>query len=105
MLVNCPSALVHTTLNQLREAGQGRCECAVLWLGRRDGTEGSGLRMSIGRFKRLEADMFHIPPAGDEQPSMPSYANCRFMVAAQVHSHPRQAFHSQADNRVGNCPS
>lgn len=97
MLVNCPSALVHTTLNQLREAGHGRCECAVLWLGRRD-DRGIWVKDVYRPLQTAEADMFHIPPAGMTALHA-ELRRCRFMVAAQVHSHPRQAFHSQADNR------
>lgn len=63
MLVTCPSPLVHTTLAQLREAGQGRCECVVLWLGRRDG--GSiWIEDAYRPPQTAKADMFHIPPAG-----------------------------------------
>ena len=42
--------------------------------------------------------MFHIPPEG----MTALYAELRhkrLMVAAQVHSHPQEAFHSKADDR------
>lgn len=96
MLVTCAADLIDTTLSQLREAGERNCECVTLWLGRR-----------AGEFTRVEAvyrptqtarsDMFHIPPAG----MTALYAvlrQRRLMVAAQVHSHPHEAFHSKADD-------
>ena len=97
MLVTCPSTVLATTLLRLREAGTRRCECIVLWLGRpADGV----IRVEEAYVPLQEAreDMFHIPRA-----SMASlHAHLRkhrLMVAAQVHSHPREAFHSLADDR------
>ncbi len=97
MLVTCPSTVLSTTLAHLREAGTRRCECIVLWLGRpADGV----IRVEEAYVPRHKAreDMFHIPPE-----SMASLharlRKHRLMVAAQVHSHPRQAFHSLADDR------
>ena len=97
MLVRCPSALVQTTLIQLREAGQAGCECAVLWLGRRDG--GSvRIENAYRPLQTAKADMFHIPPPGMTALHA-ELRRHRYMVAAQVHSHPRQAFHSKADDQ------
>ena len=97
MLVTCSSTVLATTLTHLREAGTRRCECIVLWLGRP--AEGV-IRVEEAYVPPHEAreDMFHIPRA-----SMTSlHAHLRkhrLMVAAQVHSHPREAFHSLADDR------
>ena len=97
MLVSCPSALVHTTLTQLREAGQDRCECVVLWLGRRD-DRSIWIEDAYRPLQTAKADMFHIPPAGMTALHA-ELRRRRFLVAAQVHSHPRNAFHSKADDR------
>lgn len=97
MLVTCASTFVETTLVRLREAGQRRCECVLLWLGRR---EGDIIRVeeAYRPAQTAREDMFQIPPA-----SMNAlYAELRrrrLMVAAQVHSHPHEAFHSKADDR------
>jgi proteasome lid subunit RPN8/RPN11 len=97
MLVTCPSTVLATTLQHLREAGTRRCECIVLWLGRpADGV----IRVEEAYVPLHEAreDMFHIPPAS--MTTLHAYLRKhRLMVAAQVHSHPREAFHSLADDR------
>jgi len=97
MLVTCASAFVETTLTHLREAGKGRCECVVLWLGRRDG-DLIRVESAYRPAQSASVDMFQIPAA-----SMAAlYAELRerrLMVAAQVHSHPYEAFHSRADDR------
>jgi proteasome lid subunit RPN8/RPN11 len=97
MLATCPSVLVNSTLAWLLEAGERRCECVVLWLARRNGGVIS-VEDAYLPPQTAEADMFHIPPAGMSA----LYAELRrrrLLVAAQVHSHPREAFHSKADDR------
>lgn len=97
MKVTCSLPLVEKTLLQLRDAGQHRCECVILWLGRRNGNY-----IDVVDAYRPEQiareDMFQIPRA-----SMNTlYAELRkrrLMVAAQVHSHPMEAFHSRTDDR------
>src|SRR5258705_421460 len=97
MLVSCPSSLVQTTLARLHEAGQRHCECVVLWLARPSGglicVEDAYLPVQTAK-----ADMFHIPKASMNV-LQAELRQRRLMVAAQVHSHPREAFHSQADDR------
>ena len=97
MLVSCPSALVRATLTQLREAGRGHCECAVLWLGRRDGNS-IRIEDAYRPLQTAKVDMFHITPAGMTALHA-ELRRRRCMVATQVHSHPRRAFHSEADDR------
>jgi proteasome lid subunit RPN8/RPN11 len=97
MIVTYPPTVLATTLRQLREAGTRRCECIVLWLGRP--TNGV-IRVEEAYVPLHEAreDMFHIPPAS--MTTLHAYLRKhRLMVAAQVHSHPREAFHSLADDR------
>ncbi len=97
MIVTYPPTVLATTLRQLREAGTRRCECIVLWLGRL--TNGV-IRVEEAYVPLHEAreDMFHIPPAS--MATLHAYLRKhRLMVAAQVHSHPREAFHSLADDR------
>ena len=96
MLVACPSALVDKTLTHLREAGIAACECAVLWLGRRD-RESVWIKKAYRPLQTAKVDMFHIPQEGMNALYGELRRN-RYMVAAQVHSHPGQAFHSEADD-------
>lgn len=96
-VIYCPVRLVQETLAFLQRSGSRRHEGIVLWLGRKaDG------RIDVVEAYQpahiAEADIFRIPPA-----SMNSLKerlrNTRLMVAAQVHSHPMEAFHSLADDR------
>lgn len=96
MIVKCSSPLVETTLSRLREAGQARCECVMLWLGRRTGDY-----IEVVDAYRPEQisreDMFKIPRASMNL-LYGELRRHRLMVAAQVHSHPKEAFHSRADD-------
>jgi proteasome lid subunit RPN8/RPN11 len=96
MLVLCPPAAIEHALLHLRDAGTRHQECVVLWLGKRE----SGTVRITRCYRPLQhakMDQFHIPPEGMAalQGVMRSE---RLMVAAQVHSHPDQAFHSKADD-------
>lgn len=97
MVVTCTADLIATTLQQLREAGLRRCECVTLWLARRT-AHTLQVEAVYRPTQTAREDMFHIPPAG----MTALYAELRLrrlMVAAQVHSHPQEAFHSKADDR------
>lgn len=96
MLLTCPKTVVETTLQHLREAGTLRRECVMLWLGRREGDQ---VRV-LGAYRPLQtakADRFHINGAGMAALHQ-ELRRQRVMVAAQVHSHPMEAFHSKADD-------
>lgn len=97
MIVTCSFPLVDATISRLREAGQHQCECIVLWLGAR-----AGNHIEVVDAYRPEqiarADMFQIPPASMNI-LYGELRRRRLMVAAQVHSHPEEAFHSRADDR------
>lgn len=84
------------TLRHLQEAGRRGTECVVLWLGREDGAlirvEQVYLPAQIAR-----TDVFRIPPDSMRALLFELSSN-QLMIAAQVHSHPTVAFHSQADN-------
>jgi len=93
----CPSAVVGHTLTHLQEGGHRGCECVVLWLGRRDGDR-IIVQEAYRPIHTAEADIFWIASEGMD--ALKSYLRQkRYMVAAQVHSHPGQAFHSAADDR------
>lgn len=96
MLLVCPATVVDATLSRLREAGARDCECVVLWLGRRREEE-IIVENAYRPLHHATADMFHIPPEGMTALHA-ELRRTRLMVAAQVHSHPREAFHSDADD-------
>lgn len=88
---------VETTLNLLEEYGRRRCECVVLWLGRRCGS-GIHVTEAYRPIQEVRSHMFRITPAGMDELQSRLRAG-RLMVAAQVHTHPEEAFHSEADDR------
>lgn len=84
------------TLRHLQEAGRQGTECVVLWLGRQES--------SVIRVHRVyhpaqlaRADVFHIPPSSMKT-LLSELNSAQLMIAAQVHSHPFEAFHSKADD-------
>lgn len=68
----------------------------MLWLGRRDGDRVRVL-FAYRPLQTAKADMFHINGAGMTALHQ-ELRRQRVMVAAQVHSHPMDAFHSKADD-------
>lgn len=94
--LKCSLSVIDQTLGYLQAAGISRQECVVLWLGRRqsDYIEVTGV---ICPMQRAKADMFQIPPTSMRE-IMGRLRENRLMIAAQVHSHPEQAFHSRADD-------
>jgi proteasome lid subunit RPN8/RPN11 len=95
-MVICPISVVEETLAHLKLAGGSDRECIVLWLARRE----------VDRVRILEArrpeqtarrDRFRIPPV--EMTKLRAHLRQnRLLIAAQVHSHPAEAFHSAADD-------
>jgi hypothetical protein len=96
-LVRVSSAVVEDTLRLLRDAGVRKRELVVAWLGRR-GTGGIEVRRlsvpvqsgTTGSFKVSEEGMRRLRAEMATQGEL---------VAAQIHAHPDDAFHSLADDR------
>ena len=91
-----PSSIIDQTLAKLQHVGRRRSECVVLWLGRR---EDDNIRVEELYVPIQEAsyDYFHIPENSMER-LFQKIRPQRLMIAAQVHTHPRSAFHSYADD-------
>ena len=87
---------VEHTLQHLREAGRRGTECVVLWFGRREG-ESIRVQQVYRPIQMSWADMFRVPPDSMEA-VLSEISSKRLMIAAQVHSHPFEAFHSKADD-------
>jgi hypothetical protein len=96
-MLRCPSAVVEKTLCALREAGKNRTECVVLWLSRRPVSPDHPIIEAFIPQQEVAIDYFRIPPAG-MQALMTHLRMNKLALAAQVHSHPEEAFHSRADD-------
>ena len=88
---------VELTLRHLQEAGRQGTECVLLWFGHQE--EGSVVRVQqvYRPVQRAWTDMFCIPP-DSMKAVLSEISSKRMMIAAQVHSHPFEAFHSKADD-------
>ena len=92
-----PFGVIDQTLAQLQSAGRQRKECVVLWLGRRR-DERLDVAEAYLPQQIAAVDFFRIPPAA--MSALLTYLGEKnLMIAAQVHSHPAAAFHSQADDK------
>jgi hypothetical protein len=89
-------ANVEKTLTILQSAGRRHSECVVLWLGkRRNGV--IDLELVWVPEQRAGEGFFDIPE-WSMQALFAELRRQRLFVAAQVHTHPREAFHSYADD-------
>ncbi len=89
--------LIEQTLSILRESGSRNSEGIALWLGRKTEDRTQVLEVYVPEHE-AEYDYFHIPPRA--MSALLSYlGRNEYFVAAQVHSHPKEAFHSDADDR------
>jgi len=88
--------VVKATLEKLQQAGHEHRECVVLWLGRQQAGTIDVERVFVPP-QEAAADFFHIPPEGIVA-LFSHLRDLRLMVAAQVHAHPAEAFHSLAED-------
>jgi proteasome lid subunit RPN8/RPN11 len=95
--VLCPPKVIDETIGHLKAAGEVQRECLVLWLGRR---LDDSLNVVIAHRPEQQAwrDRFVVDAA--EMAALKALLRKdRLMIAGQVHSHPKEAFHSLADDR------
>jgi proteasome lid subunit RPN8/RPN11 len=94
--IEIPAQLIDETLVELQNAGAQNRERVVLWLGSRNGN-----RIEIAEIfvpiQQTASDYFRIPREGMAQ-LMRHLRERDLMIAAQVHSHPEEAYHSKADD-------
>lgn len=94
VILNDP--IIAETLSHLQEGGRRGIECVVLWFG--DETDQEIVVRHVYRPEQMAGpDIFHIPPPAMSK-IMNELAVGGLMIAAQVHSHPMEAFHSRADD-------
>jgi proteasome lid subunit RPN8/RPN11 len=96
--VTVAAGVVEGTLSELREGGDAKCERLVLWLGRR---RAGGFNVTTGLVPPQESasDRFFVSPSGMAA-IFAELRSERLMIVAQVHSHPGDAFHSDADDEM-----
>jgi proteasome lid subunit RPN8/RPN11 len=95
MIVISPT-IIADTLAELTRHGKGRKEVVVLWLAQKVGGQAIVQRVYMPLQESGRA-FFHIPPQGMQR-LFDELRPSRLMVAAQVHTHPQEAFHSPADD-------
>jgi proteasome lid subunit RPN8/RPN11 len=87
---------IQKTIEELRRAGALKMERVVLWLGQRSDKEITVVEVYVP-IQVADRDYFRIPPEGMSK-LFTKLKDTRTMIAAQVHSHPKAAFHSKADD-------
>lgn len=94
-IIQINSKVIESTLAFLKQVGH--VECVVLWLAKK---QGSFLNVQTVYLPQQVADYdyFHIPQ--ESMAKLFAYLRqTRFVVAAQVHTHPGHAYHSSADDK------
>ena len=91
-----PRHVVVTTLERLQRSGSKQHEGVVLWLGVRF-TDPMQIKSVYEPTHQAADGYFHIPPHGMEA-LMEQLDRQGLSVLSQVHTHPREAFHSRADD-------
>lgn len=95
--IQIPRSVIIATLASLHDGGRRGCESVALWLGKRE-----KMRISISEAyvpeHHASEDYFEMPRTSIAALFDRLRATQTF-VAAQVHTHPRDAFHSSADDR------
>lgn len=92
----CSPETLTTTIDHFRVAGRARKECVVFWLVPRQ-IDATRIIEVYRPQQRAHADQFWIPPEAMTD-LMRHLRERKLKLAAQVHSHPREAFHSRADD-------
>jgi proteasome lid subunit RPN8/RPN11 len=97
MTIRIRKHLVVDTIGILQRGGAATCEAVVLWLG--SGPHGEERVLEAYRPDQVAAeDFFRIPPTAMKQ-LMSHLRRTSLHVAAQVHSYPGRAYHSDADDQ------
>ena len=92
-LVECSEDLIAETLRYLKLGGQSNCETAVLWLGKNESLQVDEVYRPE---QQVSLDYFRL--LADAVRSLIKHLRITNQrIIAQVHSHPKAAFHSAAD--------
>jgi proteasome lid subunit RPN8/RPN11 len=96
-MLTCPTEFIEQTLFHIHAGGRSNCETAVLWLGRRLNEQQEVLEVFRPQ-QFVDVDYFRIPAEG-MRALLTHLRRHRLQILGQVHSHPKLAFHSEADNQ------
>jgi hypothetical protein len=96
-LVTVPVHIARKTLDTLRESGARGVEGVALWLARPANGEIAVAQVYTPEHE-ADLDYFHIPPQAMSG-LLRHLGETNTFIAAQVHSHPYDAFHSRADDK------
>lgn len=94
----CTESLLSDTIIRLKAGGTLGHERVVLWLVNAMSTKPAEVREIYEPQQNTAKDFFHIPPES-MRALMHHLRDSRLKIAAQIHTHPREAFHSEADDR------
>lgn len=97
-LLVLPIPMLEETLGLLRDGGRLRNERVALWLAPATATGAATLKEVYEPYQEAARDYFHLPPES-LRALMARLKAGRLKVAAQIHTHPNEAFHSKADAR------
>ena len=89
---------IQKTLQLLQQAGVGRTERVLLWLADRGLTNEVKIKEVYMPIQKVSFDYFRIPRSGMAK-LLKHLREKRLVVVAQVHSHPKEAFHSLPDDK------
>lgn len=101
-VLRLPRAVLDSSFQQLRDCGAGRAECVVYWCASSDQPE---------LLTRVVHPVHHAGPRGYEVDSAwvtGFFLNLRRTqesVKVQVHTHPREAWHSTVDDQFSLVPA
>jgi proteasome lid subunit RPN8/RPN11 len=95
--VRVPLQLLETTVRELSRHRLNPTERVALWLGRRQAGHICVHEMYVPAYE-AESDYFYIAP-GPMRQLMRHLRGAGLMIAAQLHTHPEEAFHSAADDK------
>jgi proteasome lid subunit RPN8/RPN11 len=97
-LISCTSDTLHRTIAILRAGGERREERVVLWLAQRSALRLPAPIVEVYEPEQITAVDFFKLPAESLRALMTHLSEKRLRIAAQVHSHPGEAYHSRADD-------
>jgi proteasome lid subunit RPN8/RPN11 len=94
--VVCTSELLRETIALLRRGGELAEERVVLWLARSTAHDPAPIAEVYEPAQLTDVDYFRLPPESIRRLMIHLRATRR-KIAAQIHTHPGRAFHSEAD--------
>lgn len=94
--LSLPHPVLEQTLDLLRASARNRCERVALWLAPAVGP--STVSEVYEPHQETARDFFYLPPES-LCALMARLKAGRLKVAAQIHTHPKEAFHSETDAR------